>query len=109
MVMIHLRRPSPHAPHIHSAAPRAPAASANTESCDNHADSARTQVHPPTQAARPRIGGWPIACTMRRARSPPPCQVMTTSSHPYLLTRLSSRQVEDHLTRDRRLLIPVGV
>lgn len=34
---------------------------------------------------------------------------MTTSSHPYLLTRLSPRQVEDHLTRDRRLLIPVGV
>lgn len=34
---------------------------------------------------------------------------MTTSPHHYLLTDRSPGEVEDHLTRDRRLLIPVGV
>lgn len=34
---------------------------------------------------------------------------MVLSPHPYLLTELTSPDVQRHLTRDRRLLVPVGV
>lgn len=34
---------------------------------------------------------------------------MVLSPHPYLLTELSWPEVQRHLTRDRRLLVPVGV
>lgn len=109
MTISHLPRPSVRTAQLHNPAPAAATTSATRESWESQIARARTQPHPPTHARVWRARRWPVVCTPGPALSPPSRLVMALSPHPFLLTDLSWSEVERHLARERRLLIPVGV
>src|SRR5690606_27209782 len=103
----HRHLPSPRTPQVQRAAPPAAMSSARTEMRESHTERASTQSHPPSHASCSRRPPWPIACTARRTPVPSSWLVMARSPNPYLLTELSWLEVERHLERERRLLVPI--